>query len=88
MNSTKIFIKFLMVFFFMTVIQVQAQRNANPDPNGDPWWTGDALDPLEELTTSSEFIPTSQSLATLLPNFAYNEGLPCKEEWLSLIFNF
>ncbi|HLO91612.1 MAG TPA: right-handed parallel beta-helix repeat-containing protein [Lentimicrobium sp.] len=76
MKKIKLISEVFVLLFFCAVIQVYGQRNVNPDPNGDPWWTGDGLEPLEELTTAAEIQLSSQSYATLLPNFVYNDALP------------
>jgi hypothetical protein len=58
-------------------VQINAQLiNMNPDPNGEPWWSGDGILPSpEELALIPELIMTPEALATLLPYKVYNNEL-------------
>lgn len=58
---------FALVFIFFALI-MNAQVNMNPDPNGDPWWSGDGVLPTpEEMAMIPELVltPESQSLDLL-----------------------
>jgi len=69
---------FLLIGLFVTAIPLNAQvYNMNPDPNGNPWYTGDAVAPTPELLPHTyEFIPTPASLAFTLPTSVYNDEKP------------
>jgi len=57
-------------------LHTQAQIiNMNPDPLGEPWWSGGAVAPSPDaLIDAIEFFPTPASLATPLPSSAYNHN--------------
>ncbi|MCD4697008.1 MAG: T9SS type A sorting domain-containing protein [Bacteroidales bacterium] len=62
------------IALLMFSLQLNSQvMNINPDPNGDPWWTGDGvlLSPEEEALIP-ELELTPESAATLLPDEVYN----------------
>ena len=55
---------------------INAQINMNPDPNGDPWWSGDGVLPTaEEIAMIPELVITSESQNLLLPYKVYNDEL-------------
>lgn len=52
---------FALVFIFFALI-MNAQVNMNPDPNGDPWWSGDGVLPTpEEMAMIPELVLTPES---------------------------
>jgi parallel beta-helix repeat protein len=61
---------------FCITLQSQAQIiNMNPDPLGEPWWSGGAVAPPPGTVSDAyEFIPSAASLATPLPSSAYNHN--------------
>lgn len=68
-NRTILVVYFIIIFSITNIKDASAQRNANPDPLGEPWWTADATKPAHELTYSTEFCPTIKSLANILPDY-------------------
>lgn len=65
---------FYVLGLIIITLQVNAQLvNLNPDPNGDPWWTGDGIIPTsEEISSVSRLILSPESVATPLPDTVYN----------------
>ncbi len=62
--------------FLLISLQMIAQVNMNPDPNGDPWWSGDGVLPTpEEIAMIPELVLTPESENTLLPYKVYNNDL-------------
>ena len=56
--------------------QTNAQVNMNPDPNGEPWWSGDAVLPsAAEIAMIPELEITAESVNTPLPYKVYNDEL-------------
>ncbi|MDY0104121.1 MAG: hypothetical protein RBS07_14390 [Lentimicrobium sp.] len=54
-------------------LYVNAQTNMNPDPNGEPWWSGDGVLPsAEEIAIIPVLEITTQSANTPLPYKVYN----------------
>ena len=74
--KTKSRIVGILAFTFCMSLLSQAQIiNMNPDPLGDPWWSGGAVAPPPgALSDAFEFTPSPSSLATLLPLSAYNHN--------------
>lgn len=68
--------RFLALLALCTTLQAQAQIiNMNPDPLGEPWWSGGAVAPPPgTLSDAIEFFPTPASLALPLPSSAYNHN--------------
>ncbi|MBI9036273.1 MAG: hypothetical protein JEZ03_17570 [Bacteroidales bacterium] len=65
---------FLVLFLF--TLQVTAQVNMNPDPNGDPWWSGGGeLLPPEQEALIPELQLTPESANSVLPDQVYNNDL-------------
>ena len=66
---------FIYVLAFLTIsLQLSAQVNMNPDPNGEPWWSGDAVLPsAEEIAMIPELVITLESENLLLPYKVYND---------------
>lgn len=66
-------------------LSAQAQIiNMNPDPEGNPWLSGDAVTPPPEVWNDAvEFIPTAASLASQLPSSVYND----QNIWFPYIFD-
>lgn len=60
------------LFFLIFVFNVSAQKNINPDPNGDPWIVGGAPTNYDCYDVGENFIPTPTSLQTMLPSSVYN----------------
>jgi len=43
--------------FFIILIQIKAQININPDPNGEPWIVGEAFVRSPEMQAKIDAIP-------------------------------
>lgn len=68
-----------------TTVNAHAQIiNMNPDPEGKPWLSGDAVTPPPEAWNDAlEFIPSAASLASQLPSSVYND----QNIWFPYIFD-
>lgn len=70
--------KFFLLCFIAMAFQANAQMiNVNPDPNGEPWWSGGAVAPEPGAwSDATELAPTPESYALTLPAYVYNNDLP------------
>lgn len=68
---------FFAIVLFVVSLPLNAQvTNINPDPNGEPWWTGDGVLPQPEVEALvPEMILNPGSAALPLPDEVYNDQL-------------
>ena len=82
----------LLSIFLLGLTGVNAELiNANPDPNGDPWYVGGVIwdeTEIEWYNSLPEFNPTSESNSTDLPDYVNNAKNPALPYFRSIFWQY